>query len=418
MSRRLAGGALAAAAVVVPVPGARAVAPARPQPQVPRSACAAHVTDDRDDAKVNFDPVATASRVDDPRGSTDGLDITAVTIRVTDTKVVAYLTLKDLPTSLGPTEQGYWFFVSFAFGKKVARFQHAIGNPTYGTLQPTGYPIASVGEGTASGTTPLRGLGADVDPVHDVVDVYGDRDSLEQQLGTALHDGDVLTAVTGKTALILGPAGVSASQHPADDTTATGDKAAYTVGDDSCFDPAQLTVAAAPAQYGDPATLTATLKYTDGKPMAGRALAFDVPGQPDMPRTVVTGDDGTATVGVDAAQPGQAYAVTFAGDETIGRARVAGTLDVRPETVRFAPLQVTKAGTARTVTATLLDDDAHPVSGVKVDWYVAGAKVATATTDSRGRVTLRTAKAGQKVQARFAAVPAKYAAATSATVTA
>jgi hypothetical protein len=68
------------------------------------------------------------------------------------------------------------------------------------------------------------------------------------------------------------------------------------------------------------------------------------------------------------------------------------------------------------VTATLLDNDKHAVAGQKVAWYVNNKKVSTLTTDSKGRTVFKGAKPGQTVQAKFTAVPGKYAACSSKAV--
>jgi hypothetical protein len=81
-------------------------------------------------------------------------------------------------------------------------------------------------------------------------------------------------------------------------------------------------------------------------------------------------------------------------------------------------LKVAKSGTARTVTATLTEDDPRPLAKQPVDFYVGGRKVATVRTDSAGRAVYRGATAGQQVQARYAGSTGRYLAAKSATVTA
>jgi hypothetical protein len=97
---------------------------------------------------------------------------------------------------------------------------------------------------------------------------------------------------------------------------------------------------------------------------------------------------------------------------------LGGTITIRSETTKFAPLAVAKpSATARTVTATLLDDDKRAVTGQSIAWYVNGKKVATGKTDSKGRAVYKGAKAGQKVQAKFTGVANKYTAASSATST-
>ena len=56
------------------------------------------------------------------------------------------------------------------------------------------------------------------------------------------------------------------------------------------------------------------------------------------------------------------------GDEFSGTGQGTGTLTVRAETIRIANLAVKAAGTTRTVTATLTEDDPRSFAKYPVDW--------------------------------------------------
>jgi hypothetical protein len=408
MSRRLVGGTLAAS-VLVGMSGAFAAT------QLPKADCATLVKDDPGDGKVNYEPVATGPAVMDPRGTSyDYLDILSVTLRSTPDKIWAYLSVKDVPTSVGATETAYQYDVTFAKGTKTVTLSHVLeSTAAYWNSRPSGsasYPRAIPKDGSSQ-KPDLKGVTGELDATRNVVIVAVPRSELETFLGEPVTDGTVFTGVSARTWLYIG-FGSGANQRPAD-STAGG---SYTVGDEQCFSPATVAATAGSVQYGDAATLSATVTGDGGAAIAGKQVTFSVAGDPHTIKAT-TDDNGVATASYVAAVPAGTYTATatFAGDETAGRASATTPLVVKPEATKFSPLAVTKSGTARTVTATLLDDDKRPVAGQKVDWYVGGRKVATLATTSAGKSVFKGAKAGQSVQARFAAVAGKYAATTSNT---
>ncbi len=423
MARRVVGGALVTASALLGVPPSVAeTTPPEPPaaPQLPLAVCAARVNDDPGDGVPDWSarPGSTAP-VADPRGSRDGLDITAVTFRLTATRVYAFMSLRDLPDTMPQTDSAYGFYLWFSRGPKIARFDQVLVNPLHTTVgqTPQGFPTASVGDTIAGGPNPLDGLGGGVDTAKDVAYVYADRASLEAQLGEPLRDGDELTAITGKTVLFVG-AGTTAAgvtQRPADATTVPAAEAVQTVGDDHCFAAARFDAPAVSAQHGDQVTLRATLRDDAGTPLPGRRVTLSLPG--DNARSLTTAADGTVAVTLTAGAAGTYLgALRYAGDDYSGRGFGVLTLTVRPETVRFAPLKVARAGAARTVTATLTEDDPRAFARQPVDFYVNGRKAATVRTDAAGKAVFRGAKAGQQVQARYAGASGRYAAARSNTV--
>ena len=144
-----------------------------------------------------------------------------------------------------------------------------------------------------------------------------------------------------------------------------------------------------------------------------KQVDFAITGDPAGTKTGTTDANGVATVtiatGLKASGTPYPVTVTFAGDATDGKAKLTGTILVTPEKTVFAPLAVARpSATTRTVTATLTDDDKKPLAAQKVEWLVNGKKVATLTTDAKGKSVYKGAKPGQLVQARFVAVSGKY----------
>ncbi|MDQ1710874.1 MAG: hypothetical protein QOE45_324 [Frankiaceae bacterium] len=423
MSRRVLGVALVGTSVLLGVLPSYGDAP--PAPQLPMATCDARVNDGPNDGIATYKVVDAngVPNVADPRGNVPGLDIKAITLRVTATRVFAFMSIADIPETFRQTDSAYGYVMWFTRGGKIARFDQVYANPALaqqGLAPTTGYPTASVGS-TASGGAALSGLGGGIDTTKDVAYVYADRASLEAQLGEPLADGEELTAINGRTELweTDGKTAPGVVRRPADVTDVPPASAVWKVGDDRCFGHSTIVVTGASPQYGDPATLTATVKDEAGAPLASRKVTFAVPGE-SAPRTLTTDTTGTVRIALDAAPPAGTYAVavTYGGDEFSGSGQGSGTLTVRAETIRVGKLAVKASGSTRTVTATLTEDDPRPFAKQPVAWYVNDKKVATVVTDAAGRSVFKGAKAGQRVQARYAGVTGRYAAVASNTIAA
>jgi hypothetical protein len=423
MSRRVVGVALAGTGALLGIPASHAATV--PPPLLPMPTCETRVNDISGDGVPTFNVVNVNNvpTISDPRGNITALDIRSITLRLTATRVYAFMGLNEIPDTFPATDSAYGYIMWFTYNGKTARFDQVYANPSLqaqGLAPRSGFPAASVGS-TQSGGTPLTGVGGGVDTAKNVAYVYADRSSLETQLGIPIADGDDLTAISGRTELweTDGTTAPGVVRRPADSTDATGDKATWQAGDDRCFPPSTITVAKVSAQYGDPATLTATLADAAGTPMADREVTLTVAGA-GITRTLTTDADGAVRVALDAAPPAGTYPiqVRYAGDDWTGAGDATATLTVKPETVRIAKLAVKAAGSSRTVTATLTEDDPRAFARQPVAWYVNGKKVATTSTDAAGRAVFTGAKPGQKVQARYAGQAGRYAAATSNIVTA
>ncbi len=387
--------------------GAAIVPPASAAIEHPRETCPYRVDDSAGDAQLNYSPVAgTPAR---PLGSIDSLDITNVTLRLTDTELQAFVHVNALG-ALGLAETGRRYVVTFKQGAKSYVFENAVFNPTVpDTLRPAGpFPAAK-------GATAFSGAGGGIDAATNDVWITAPRAGVEADLGRALVEGDVFDSIEAHTLSYDGT-----QSWPADDASGTG--MTYVVGDDLCFGPPPAVLDdldVPPVQYGDASAASVVLLDDAWTELAGRPVEWYVNGV--AAGTATSDADGVVAMALPAMLPAGTYPVVvrFAGDDSTGKRKAMGTLVVSREVTKLAALKVAKpTRTTRTVTATLLDDDGHAVAGQRVDWYVNGRKVGTATTDSKGRAVLKTAKPGQRVQARYPGVSGKYAAASSATVTA
>jgi hypothetical protein len=142
--------------------------------------------------------------------------------------------------------------------------------------------------------------------------------------------------------------------------------------------------------------------------LAGKAITFKLAGKS---ATVKTHSAGVATAKLALASNASSQTLTesFAGDASAAKAAVSVKFTITVEKTKII-LSVAKSGTARTVTATLLDDDNHVVASQKVVVYVNGVKKTTLTTDAKGHVVYKAAKAGQTIKFAYAGVSGKYAA--------
>jgi hypothetical protein len=389
--------------------------PAVAATELPRVACSKRLVDPEGDAPVNYTGVSGVST-----GSAPGLDILGVYLRLTADEFHVLLPIKDIPpaSAMPLTDTAYRYTVTFKYEAKTFTFGAMLRNPSHPAEVPfdaNSYPQANMGTGA---NDQLPGFTASIDPQTDYVVWTAPRAQIEKNLDTRLADGDQFTAIFAKTIQNL-----AVKLDNADETAFPADKAVYVVGDDYCFGPPPTTLGelgSGEVQYGDPLTLSAKLLDEAGEPLAGQPVTFAVAGESGAPPAGTTGEDGVARATYRPTLKAGTYALTatFAGNATAARSKVTGTVVVKTEGTAFKPLQVARPSTtARTVTATLLDDDGKAVTGQKVDFYVNGKKAGSPMpTDAAGRTVFKAAKPGQTVQARLPAVTGKYAAASSGSV--
>jgi hypothetical protein len=416
MSRRLFATAIAAASLVGTVPSSYADGTA----DLPRATCDQRVNDIGGDAVPNWNTTSPDTPISPSSASVPALDIKNVDLRLTDTKLEVYLHVADAvpPTGMGQLDTTYQYTVTFVGNLHNFTFSYAEFNTATPHDKLHGTDIEKRADSGTGTNNAFTGFTAGVDPATDYVTWTVDRSQVERNLGGPLLDGDQFTSIAAQTWQKT-----ASLQHPADSTNVTGDAATYTVGNDFCFGapPAALSALKTPTvQYTDTVPLSATLVSESGDPLADHPVDFTVAGEPAVLHATTNGS-GVATAQFKPSQGAGKYAVTavYPGDATDGKARLAGTITVTAEVTTLGTPTVTKtSSTSRTVTATLLDNDKKPVAGQKVAWYVNGKKVATLTTDSKGKTVFKGAKPGQTVQAKFSTVTGKYTGCSSKAVTA
>lgn len=401
----LMGAVVMAAARLVPASGDTTPAPT---PDLPRFLCSHGLVDDPADNAPKFFAGADTTAVVPRR---DALDIRAIDLRLTDSQVQVFMALAGDPTTaaMSQYESAWRFVVNFNIG--AVSFTYGIERDN------TVDPGKDVKPGDAGQyqqpKASMTGLPAIPDSTGKFVPGTGGapswivftspRANVEKQMGP-IDPGTLFTAITGATYDYL-----LSQSGSADTTSATGDKAQYIAGDEWCFGPppTSVTSLAAPAVvFNHASTLTATLLDQDGKPLAGKPITFVIQDGKPTKVTGTTNADGVATASYVAGVKGGTLPVTalFPGEGALFKtSSVSGTIKVSAEKTAFtAPTVAKPSATTRIVTVALRGDDNGAIVGVPVDWYVNNKKVSTGKTDKAGKVSLRTAKPGQTVQARFA----------------
>lgn len=375
---------------------------ADPPTELPRANCVKRWIDPAGDAYFNPSE-APAANV--PKAGS-GLDIVSMFMRTTADEVQFFLKMADIPAAadMAPNDVGLRYVMSFKHGTKTIEFQHGQLNPDYAALGGQTYPSA-----VPAMPTPHKVRGW-LDPATDWVFVGAPRAAIEGlAAGTPVTAGEAFTAVSARTEWD-GSAG--ALQFTSDTVAPAGDAGKFVIGDDFCFGPPPGTLSdvTAPAlQFGDAGSLTAKLVDEAGAAVADAPITFKI--GTAAPLTANTDATGIARLPYTATLVAGTYPVeaAFAGNATVGKAVATGSLVVRNEVTKFGTPVVKKtSATARTVTVALVDDDGKPVVGQKVAWYVNGKLTTTLVTDAAGKTLFRSAKAGQSIQARFAAVAGKY----------
>jgi len=420
MRRRIALGlgiGLAAASFVLPASGAT---PPPPDPPLPHYPCAQGFPDKQGDAAPRYGGNTDTTAVFPNKPE---LDIRSVNLQLTSTQLQVFMALDGIVTypHMQYYESSYRYTITFIYDSKTFTYAIELKNPAV-PVQPTDtdWPKMNMGTGPLDmknqSTAVIRpGDGTPTKPSWIIF--TSPRALIEKNLGATIPNGAKFTTLTAEAVVW------TSQEHPvADDLDTPSDKATYVVGADACFGPPATSIGSltvAPAQWSDASKLSAVLLDASSKPMAGKALTFSIAGT-SFTKTVTTDASGVATASYSPVLlHAGSYPVTvqFAGDDTAKASSAAGTLQVSLESCAFKPLKVTNAsGNKRTVTATLLDNDNHPVVGVPVDWWVNGKKTVTGKTDKAGRVVLRSGKPGQRVQAKFAGATGMLSPAMSKTV--
>ena len=397
MTRRSLAAVLTAAALLPGALGAQAADPPA-KPEFPRAGCTKRFTDPQGDA---YGPPQVQHQ------KAPGLDVVNGYLRVTPDALQVFVEVDDVNATMPTTDPGYRYLVSFKYGSTTFTFTELHTNSSYaqanlfsGKVYPDLYPMTS--------PAPT----GDVDFTADLMWISVSRAAFEAKSGMPLGEpGAKFENVKFWSEWALNNTQV----YKSDSIEPAAAAATWVVGDDdSCFGPppavlSDLTVKN--VQYGDATTMSAKLVSETGEALADKPLQFRVGN--DAPTTATTNAAGVATATFTSKQLASAtphvVTVSFAGDEATGKTKLTGAITITQEKTAFAAAKVAKpSATARTVTATLLDDDKKPVAGVRVEFLVNGKRAATVTTNSKGQAVYKGAKAGQYVQTKLAAVPGKY----------
>jgi len=417
----LVGAAVMAAARLVPAGADTTPAPA-PTPDLPRFSCThGAVIDIAKDAVPGYVPPTNsqAGYVDDSTAfpNNPALDIREIHVRLTSDYLEVFMALSGDPTksNLAAYEGAWRWEISFALGSKSYDYGFekdataAPGSDLVPASSVQWEPKASVtpavsGSGAIPGSSAKFVSGATGnDPTWLVV--TSPRTEVEKAGGPITDGVDIFKNIKGFTTTWS-----SQQKFTPVDSADPSPQVQDVAGDDYCFGPpptslSSLTVPTATYHHAE--TMSAVLQDQDGKPLAGKPVTFSINAPTPVTAPATTDANGLAKATITSITlPAGSYPVTatFPGeDTTLKTSSVTGTLKVSAEKTVFTALKIAKASaTTRTVTTTLLDDLKKPIAGVRVDWYVNGKKTTSATTDKTGKVVLKGAKPGQKVQARYA----------------
>lgn len=328
------------------------------------------------------------------------LDIKWAAIGTTPTDIVAYIKISQLGDAPSQANQS-----GVPFNGDRFLFQFNIGTKqfTYGDGRVVG-PLAT--QSSVPRQMPTNGvMNVIFDKTNSFVVIKIGRAGLEAANGAPVPDGTVFTKVLVQTTAIA----VKSESRADTAKVATESQQVYTVGDNTCFPAPPSTLVNAGSvrtQFTDAAPVAAKLTNAAGTGLAGKTVKFTV-----ASKTVsaVTGTDGVAHTSIDPGVPAGTYSLveTFDGDSSAAKVTLTTPFTVVPEVTKLT-FKVNKAGSQRTVIATLKDDDGHAVASQPVNWYVNGKKVGTSKTNGSGIATLATAKPTQTVKAEFTGVSGKY----------
>ncbi len=396
--RTLLAGTLLLAGFLLPPPATTA------GPMLPKAGCS---TFDGLKGNAKYQPASGATVFDnDP-----DVDLVGLVLRSTDTDLWAYLRVDDLVEN-SADGGGHRFDVRIALNNKNITLVNAVPRAPYDLVNSTEYPLVFGPDGYDD-TAPVA---SSFDAGNNLVIFSLPLSYLASKAGLPVVRGTVLNNILARSKVLtdgnVRPSPVESSDVPMDTVQhADPAKRVWTVGDNRCFPPppARLSgLTGLSVQYGDAAQLTARLTNETGTAgLRDKRVSFSVTGHS---ASVTTDANGYARVGFGHGRTAGSYLLTvaFAGDTSHGPATVTGTLVVRLETsVLSARVSKVTPGNARTVTATLTDDDRAPIAGQVVVFSV-GGKSAAIRTDSRGVAVFHGAKAGQSVSVAFAGVSGKY----------
>jgi hypothetical protein len=332
---------------------------------------------------------ATGDAQPDPLGADqeDALDINQVNLKSPTGQLQVYVGIVDPSSALFPLFSGPLYTTSFTIGGKTVAL----------TAGETGPATATVG-GAANSDIKAT---AKVDAAKKNVVFTVPLDGLSKATATAVKAGTAITGTTATTA-------ADSDLGPLEADSATGTTAAektYAYGDNTCFlpPPGVITLDADPSgQYSDVTELFATLNDADGSPVQNASVTAVLTGGKAV--TAKTDDDGIADLKLPLLVPAGAKTITvaFAGDGEVGPAKATKAFTVALEKTLLKA--VASRGGA---TATVVDNDKHPVVGRYVTFTIGSTK-RLVKTNTRGVAVLTGVRKGTAVKVAFLPVKGFY----------
>lgn len=347
-------------------------APPAPQPTVPVPTAGCFGFED-----LKGDARPSGHAPNDP-----DLDILSVTGRTSPASLSGHLRIDKLATKPSlPAFSGHRFEYQFTVGDKVVLLRaNAEGE----------------GSGLVGGVAaPDLKVTAAFDTVSSQVVLSVTRESLEKVLDRELPEGTFLDSQIARSL------GRNASPLLSSaDTAATEDatRARYTVGDNTCFAPKISVSLPGEVQTTDSALLSISMTTSDGRAAADQIVTARV-GSSRAVRAR-TDKQGNATLVAPVTDAAGSRLLVVRSSGSAGEGELVSQMRVVTERALLF-LGATGPGAARTVTATLTDDDEprRGLAGQRVVFAFAGRTIAV-TTDSAGRASTR-APAGTAVEATF-----------------
>ena len=334
------------------------------------------------DASGDADPTAPIGA--DPE---DSLDITTVNLKSPTGQLQFFVGITDPGADVFPLFTGKIYELAFTVGGKAVTLTASADGPA----------AATVG-GTAN--TVIKAT-AKIDAAKKNVVFTVPLDGLSSATATTIAKGTAITGTKVDTSADS-PIGAQAADSAAGTTDA---QKTYAYGDNGCFlpPPGVLTLDTDPSgQYSDVTDLFATLNDADGSPVQGASVTAVLTGGRAV--TAKTDDDGIAELKLPILVPAgvKTLTVAYAGSFEVGPVKATKKFTVAAEKTLLKA--VASRGGA---TATVIDNDKHPVVGRYVTFTIGSAKKLV-KTNSRGVAVLTGVRKGTAIKVTFLPVRGYY----------
>jgi hypothetical protein len=333
------------------------------------------------DASGDADPTPIGA---DPE---DSLDITTVNLKSPTGQLQFFVGITDPAAATFPLFTGSVYEVAFTVGGKAVTLTASADGPAEATV-------------AGAANTVIKAT-AKIDAAKKNVVFTVPLDGLSTATATTIAKGTAITG-TAITTSADSPLGAQEADTAAGTTDA---QKTYAYGDNACFlpPPGVITLDTDPSgQYSDVTELFATLNDADGSPVQNATVTAVLTGGKAI--SAKTDNDGIADLKLPLLVPAGAKTLTvaFAGDGVVGPAKATKTFTVALEKTLLKA--VASRGGA---TATVIDNDKHPVVGRYVTFTI-GTTKRLVKTNSRGVAVLTGLKKGTAVKVAFLAVKGYY----------